>query len=111
MLLKVGRHLRPRPHFKLIISREEGEGNFLEGYRYQFPSLEPVSHGGPLTLVDGEFADAAEAELAAAIVARFSQGREAEAVSVQYNRPGGVSQLLTVKPLTAEQVPKDWYLG
>jgi len=111
MLLKVGRHLRPRPHFKLIISREEGEGNFLEGYRYQFPSLEPVSHGGPLTLVDGEFADAAEAELAAAIVARFSQGRDAEAVSVQYNRPGGVSQLLTVKPLTAEQVPKDWYLG
>ena len=111
MLLKVGRHLRPRPHFKLIISREEGEGNFLEGYRYQFPSLELVSHGGPLTLVDGEFANTEEAELAAAIVARFSQGRSAERVEVQYNRPGGVSQLLSVRPLSPEEVPQDWYLG
>lgn len=111
MLLKVGRHLRPRPHFKLIISREEGEGNFLEGYRYQFPSLELVSHGGPLTLVDGEFASTEEAELAAAIVARFSQGRSAERVEVQYNRPGGVSQLLSVRPLSPEEVPQDWYLG
>jgi len=33
MLLKVGRHIRPAPHFKLIVSREEGETNFLEGYR------------------------------------------------------------------------------
>lgn len=111
MLLKVGRHLRPRPHFKLIISREEGEGNFLEGYRYQFPSLELVSHGGPLTLVDGEFADIEEAELAAAIVARFSQGRSAERVEVQYNRPGGVSQLLSVRPLRPEEVLQEWYLG
>lgn len=111
MLLKVGRHLRPRPHFKLIISREEGEGNFLEGYRYQFPSLELVSHGGPLTLVDGEFASTEEAELAAAIVARFSQGRSAERVEVQYNRPGGVSQLLSVRPLSPDEVPQDWYLG
>ena len=80
-------------------------------YRLAKSNPRRKSHGGPLTLVDGEFADAAEAELAAAIVARFSQGRDAEAVSVQYNRPGGVSQLLTVKPLTTEQVPKDWYLG
>ena len=54
MLLKVGRHLRPRPHFKMIISREEGEGKFLEGYRKQFLHIRPLSHKGPLVLIDGE---------------------------------------------------------
>ncbi len=33
MLLKVGRHLRPRPHFKLIVAREEGESEYLGHYR------------------------------------------------------------------------------
>ena len=53
MLLKVGRHIRPAPHFKLIVVREEGEGNFMRGYRSQYSSLEITSHGGPLTLLDG----------------------------------------------------------
>ncbi|MBZ2189267.1 tRNA (5-methylaminomethyl-2-thiouridylate)-methyltransferase [Alcanivorax sp. JB21] len=110
MLLKVGRHLRPRPHLKLIISREEGEGQFLQGYRYQFSSLETISHGGPLTLVDGDLADRAEAEFAAAIVARFSQGRDAEQVRVVWRQPDGVAEELLVKPFTAEQVPEHWYL-
>jgi len=36
MLLKVGRHIRPQPHYKLIVSREEGENNFLKGYKKPF---------------------------------------------------------------------------
>ena len=28
VLLKIGRHIRPKPHFKLIIGREEGENRF-----------------------------------------------------------------------------------
>ena len=31
MLLKIGRHIRPRPHFKLIVARDEGETNFHQG--------------------------------------------------------------------------------
>ena len=53
MLLKVGRHVRPTDHFKLIIGREEGENNFLEGYRKQFIHLRITSHNGPLTLLEG----------------------------------------------------------
>src|SRR5690625_7366944 len=87
MLLKVGRHLRPKPNFKLIVSREEGENNFLQGYRYQFPSFEVVSHGGPLTLVDGEFESDEDLQLAAQIVARFSQGRTADEVIIAYREP------------------------
>ncbi|MFP5383438.1 MAG: tRNA (5-methylaminomethyl-2-thiouridylate)-methyltransferase, partial [Gammaproteobacteria bacterium] len=41
LLLKVGRHLRPAPHYKLIVAREDGENNFLMGYRKQFTHLLP----------------------------------------------------------------------
>ena len=111
MLLKVGRHLRPRPHFKLIISREEGESQFLRGYRHAYDSLETTSHGGPLTLVDGHFADQAEAEFAAALVARFSQGRDAGQVTVVWRQRDGVTRDLQVRPMAVDDVPRDWYLG
>jgi hypothetical protein len=63
MLLKVGRHLRPRPNYKLIVGREEGENRFMEGYRKQFVHMLPTSHSGPLVLLDGEM-DAGDIELA-----------------------------------------------
>ncbi|WP_372722461.1 tRNA (5-methylaminomethyl-2-thiouridylate)-methyltransferase [Immundisolibacter sp.] len=109
MLLKVGRHLRPRPHFKLIVAREDGENNFLTGYRRQFAHLEPVSHGGPLALVDGTL-DGADIELAARIVARYSQGREADAVTVSYTSLAGKAQELTVAPLPVQDLPAQWHL-
>lgn len=109
MLLKVGRHLRPRPHFKLIVAREEGEGRFLEGYRHQFTHLQTVSHGGPLVLVDGR-CDAEDLRLAARVAARYSQGRDAEHVEVEVGRPGGGSYALKVRPLAAEDVPPDWHI-
>ena len=109
MLLKVGRHLRPRPHFKLIVAREDGENNFLTGYRRQFAHLEPVSHGGPLTLVDGVLEDG-DAELAARIVGRYSQGREAPEVTVRFTPLGGAARDITVAPLPVAQLPADWHL-
>lgn len=109
MLLKVGRHLRPRPHFKLIIGREEGENRFLEGYRKRFVHILPRSHVGPLVLLDGEV-DADDIELAARLTARFSKGREAEHVTVEVGDTSGTTRLLDVVPLPAEQIPQDWYL-
>ncbi len=109
MLLKVGRHLRPRPHFKLIVGREEGENNFLEGYRKQFTHFRTLSHGGPLVLLDG-IANDAELELAARIVARFSQGRDAETVTVEVNHQNGQSWTVEVTPLHPDEIPKEWYL-
>lgn len=64
MLLKVGRHLRPRPHFKMIVARDAGEDRFLRGYRRSFPHLQALSHVGPLALVQGE-PDREDLELAA----------------------------------------------
>ena len=108
LLLKVGRHLRPRPHFKLIVAREEGENRYLEGYRRQFTHLLPSSHLGAMALVDGELRDDGDAELAARIVARYSQGREAGMVEVELHPLGGAPRVLRVAPLHPDEIPAAW---
>ena len=110
MLLKVGRHLRPRPHFKLVIAREEGETRFLEGYRKRFTHLRTVSHVGPLTLVDGE-TDEDDLLLAARLAARFSSGRAADRVRVSVTDVDGVTREMDVPPLPTSAVSADWYVG
>ena len=109
MLLKVGRHIRPAPHFKLIVAREEGEGKFLQGYRKQYPNLKTTSHGGPLTLIDGELNEQ-ELELAARIVARYSQGKQAEHVDLEYTDGEGNVREMSVAPLPAHEMRKQWIL-
>ena len=111
MLLKVGRHLRPRAHFKLIVGREEGENNFLNGYRGQFVHLRTVSHPGPLALVDvdGEPSDE-DLDLAARLTARFSQGRDAERVEVEIGGGGRPARRVSVAPMAPSAIPSDWYV-
>ena len=109
MLLKVGRHLRPRPHFKMIIGREEGENRFLHGYRKQFTHLFSSSHNGPLVLIDGEV-NQDDLVLAAQVAARFGQGRHAALVEVEVHSKDGASQTLRVIPLNSAEISQDWYL-
>ncbi len=109
MLLKVGRHLRPRPHFKMIIGREDGENKFLQGYRKQYTHLITTSHNGPLVLIDGKI-DEDDLELAAQITARFSQGRNADKVDVEIHTLDGDSLTRQVTPIAGEAIPRDWYL-
>jgi len=109
MLLKVGRHIRPKPEFKLIIARDAGESKYLEGYRKQFVTIQVISHNGPLTMVDGDIKPE-DYELAAGVVARYGQGRDAEKVEVQISVPNQEPQLLMIKPLAAEQVSEGWHV-
>jgi hypothetical protein len=109
MLLKVGRHIRPNPHFKLIIAREEGEGRFLQGYKKQFISMICTSHSGPLVLIDGELS-AEDVYLAARIVARYGQGRDAEQVDIQVTQPDGSERTVQVAPFKIDEIPQEWYI-
>ncbi len=111
MLLKVGRHIRPSDAFKLIIAREEGENNFLEGYKRQFRTIKTVSHAGPLALIEGEALDDEQLELACAITARFSKGRDAERVELRFSDREQSTRMISVRPLGAEQIPRDWIIG
>jgi len=108
MLLKVGRHIRPSKAFKLIIAREEGETRFLSGYKKQFQSIKTVSHAGPLTLIEGDNLDAQQIELACAITARFSKGRDAESVEVVFSDRDQSSRAIHIKPLA--EIQQDWYI-
>jgi tRNA U34 2-thiouridine synthase MnmA/TrmU len=109
MLLKVGRHLRPRPHFKLIVGREEGENRFLEGYRDRFISFRAVSHLGPIALLDGR-ADDDDLRLAARLVARFGKGCDADRVTVEITDRERRSHTVDVPPLGRDDIPGAWYI-
>ena len=109
MLLKVGRHIRPAPYYKIIIGREEGENNFLSGYKKQFIYLHCSSHPGPLALIDGE-PSAEDLALAARIVARYGQARTAETAEVTIHLLDGTEQTLTVAPMPPDQINETWML-
>lgn len=109
MLLKVGRHLRPRPHFKLIVGREEGENRFLEGYRDRFIMFRAISHLGPVALLEGS-ADDDDLKLAAQLVARFGKGRDADKVTVEITSRDRTSRTIDVHPLEHNDIPTAWYI-
>jgi tRNA-specific 2-thiouridylase len=109
MLLKVGRHLRPKGNYKLIIARDEGECQYLEGYRKQYTSIQSVSHNGPLALIDGKI-ELEDYNHAASIVARYGQGRNADNVEMTFALPNARAQSIMVQPLTTDQVLKEWHV-
>jgi len=109
MLLKVGRHLRPAPHYKLIISREEGENHYLTGYQHEYTTIRTVSHRGPVTIVDGT-PDDDDLLFAARIAARYSQGRDADRVTLSITPPGKDGREVMVTPLAATEVLENWYV-
>ena len=108
MLLKVGRHIRPSKSFKLIIAREEGETRFLSGYKKQFQSIKTVSHAGPMTLIEGDQLDQQQIELACAITARFSKGRDQDSVEVEFSDQDQNLQQIHIRPLA--EIAPEWYI-
>ncbi len=108
MLLKVGRHIRPKPHFKLIVAREEGEGRFLEGYRREYISMKCSSHSGPLVLIDGELS-AEDLYLAAGITARYGQSKNADVVDMAITQKDGSERSIQVQPLAGD-LPEGWLI-
>lgn len=109
ILLKAGRHLRIAPHYKLIISRDESETNFLSGYRKRFIHLRATAHRGPIMLVEGNPA-AEDLQTAASVLGRFCSGREEERVDIECCDLNGQSTLFSVPPLPAEAFAQSWYL-
>jgi tRNA U34 2-thiouridine synthase MnmA/TrmU len=110
MLLKIGRHLRPRDNFKMMIAREEGETNFLQGYKKQFIYIELLSHTGPLTLLDGENITEEDIKLAASIAGRYSKGRDADEIHIRAGGQNLQPKEYKVKALKPTEILQKWYL-
>lgn len=109
MLLKVGRHIRPAPHFKLIIGRDDGENNFLKGYRKRFPHMHSSSHLGPLVLIDGN-ANEDDLHLASRLTARFGKGRMDNEVTVAFHDLSDQVTEYKVSPFAPDDIPQEWYI-
>jgi len=109
VLLKIGRHLRVQPHFKLIIGREEGENNYLQGYRKQFASINPKSHIGPLMLIDGKVS-AEDFHLSARILGRYCDCPSNGSLVVEVRTLDGTTTELSVTPLSPEEILNDWHI-
>ncbi|MDP6375810.1 MAG: hypothetical protein QF515_17105 [Pseudomonadales bacterium] len=109
MLLKVGRHIRPAPNFKVIVGRDEGENNYLEGYRHQFAALRATSHKGPLCLIDGT-PQADDVDLAARILGRYCQGKNAAEITAEIVFPDGEVRELIARPLLPHEIDQGWHV-
>lgn len=109
MLLKVGRHIRPKRNFKMIIAREDGEARFLEGYKNEFTNMNCASHRGPLVLLDGSPSEE-DLLLAGRITARYGQGREADKVRIAVREKGKEERIIEVSPMAAHEIPEKWFV-
>ncbi|NOX49935.1 MAG: tRNA (5-methylaminomethyl-2-thiouridylate)-methyltransferase [Gammaproteobacteria bacterium] len=109
MLLKVGRHIRPQPHYKLIVGREEGENKYLEGYKGTFISIKTTSHMGPLALIDGA-PTPQDIEFACQIVGRYSQGRNATELVYEVRFPDGDTKPITTTALAIDALDPNWHV-
>lgn len=98
-LLKLGRHLRVAPDFKVIVGRNEEENQMLEELFSDYSALELLDHPGPLVLVEGELTPE-RIELAARIAVRYSNCKEGKH-RVEFRGPEQ-NQLLEVEPLPSE---------
>jgi tRNA-specific 2-thiouridylase len=95
-LLKVGRHFRLDPALKLVAGRNEGENLFLERFTDDHWTLSPSDGAGSLGLGLGK-PDEEQMHLMAAILARYSQHRDDETVTMAASRQGH-QRVLSVAP-------------
>lgn len=109
VLLKAGRHIRPAKHYKIIIGRDMGENNFLQGFKKQFPSMRAKNFRGPLALIEGNLTPEDMIE-AASIVARFGDGKNEELVTIEFMDTNANIEEFSVKPKGLNDINQEWYI-
>lgn len=75
VLFTVGRHFRLESGTKVIVSRNEGENNFLLGFKKKYHFFEPVGKG-PVAIaktLENSYLDDDDKQIIANIIARYSK--------------------------------------
>jgi len=98
-LLKAGRHFR-LGEVKVIVGRNEGENNYLEGFAAGRIVMQAADHLGPITIIEGT-PDTEQLTIGARITARYGKGRNERLVRVRY-KPGGRTRGLN--PLSEDEI-------
>lgn len=86
-LLRIGRHFRLSPDFKLIVARDKAEERELFERRHEGWLFVTVDAPGPIGLGEGE-PSREEIEAAARVVARYSGATRVSGVTVRWEREG-----------------------
>lgn len=102
-LLKAGRHFRIGPRLKLVIGRRAEENAFLERFAEGRVRFEAKGVPGPVGLSDESLPSPEEERLMAAIVARYSDGRNRPVVTVEASGGDGPPRIYEVEPLWDEE--------
>ncbi len=89
-LLTVGRHFRLPSGTKVIVTRNEGEGNFVRGLKDRYWFFEPVGKGAVAIAktIDGTSLSKEEIKQIADLIARYSK-TENDKINVKYHSPDG----------------------
>ncbi|RUM61353.1 MAG: hypothetical protein DSY66_02485 [Persephonella sp.] len=90
-LLTTGRHFRLKTKTKVIISRNEGEGNFLRGFKNRYCFFEPIGKGAVAIVKPLNNRELTEEEIKeiANLIARYSKTDENNQIKVKYTSPDG----------------------
>lgn len=94
-LLRIGRHFRISPECKVIVGRDKAENEaLLKLADDHSPLMRVLGHGSPMTLLSGR-TDEEAILIAAALCARYSDGRRLDKVDVKVI--SGVAEGLTLR--------------
>jgi hypothetical protein len=103
-LLRIGRHFRLTPEAKVVIGRNEKDNARLDKYAEKYPRLQAIDHGSPVTLLLGDYGPE-QLRQAAALTARYSDGKKLEQIMVGVN-VNGHSERLAVAPMSPPEVDR-----
>jgi len=108
VLLKVGRHFRVSPTAKVVVGRDQAENEFLERYLDGRWAFKVRGFEGPLTLCEGA-PTKDELRAAAALTARYSDGKAEPELQVGCRHPDGHEEVIETPP-AAEDLLEKWRL-
>lgn len=109
LLLKAGRHIRPAPHYKLIVGRDQSENQFLSGFRKGRVAIQAKNLAGPLVLMEGDASSPEDRLFACRIAARYGKGKDREKIQLTVNYDNQ-SELVEVSPIPPHEILDQWHV-
>ncbi|MCK4550212.1 MAG: thiamine biosynthesis protein, partial [Candidatus Krumholzibacteria bacterium] len=104
VLISMGRHLRLSDGVKIVVGRHELENDYLESEWGGNINLTTLDHPGPVTVVIGDASDE-ELQQAAAVTARYSDGKREASCRVSVTKGEDVSEM-TVAPASDDDLDR-----
>ncbi|MDQ7055990.1 MAG: hypothetical protein Q9M89_05780 [Persephonella sp.] len=88
-LLTIGRHFRLPTGTKIVVSRNEGEGNFIKGLKNRYWYFEPVGKGAVAIAktIEKRLLSQEEIKMIGDLVARYCKTDENGKIDIKYSSP------------------------